>query len=632
MTSPVVNAFSNRSERRRLSFRKRLVFSTFVTVFFLLMLELLLALFGVKPRYVTEDPLVGFAGGPPLFVPRADGEILKTNPVKLAFFNDQQFTVAKSPRTYRIFCLGGSTTFGHPYHDSTSFCGWLRELLKEVDPERDWQVINCGGVSYASYRICYLMQELARHQPDLFIFYEGHNEFLEERTYSGIKQRTTLQSTADFVTTRTRLGSTFGRLLHGTITPGPGNQLTAEVDTILDRSVGPERYHYDPAWTEGVVSHFRSSLDRACAIARGSRAKIIFVKPAANVRDFRPFKSESTITDPDKLADWKRLVTEGHQFQESGQFDDAAARLIEATRLDPHHALTHWEAGDALFRAGRLAEARASFDRAIDEDVCPLRAITAIRNAVDDAARQNGVPCVDFPMLIEDQLEQIAHHRIPGNESFLDHVHPTIEQNRRLAWALLDELVQLDVTQRHTLDEQVLAQVSNKVLGPIDKKQHALALVQVIQVLSWAGKNAEALELTTRAEETCPGLSEVVSYRGRLLEKSGRSDEAFECFKEAVQRNPKDSLAQFRLGSAYLRRQEFESARECFDQAVHDTPVQAPAVFQFELHMALGQSYVGLERWRDAAEQFQIALQLSPNSADAKTALATVATHAGSGK
>ena len=43
--------------------------------------------------------------------------------------------------------------------------------------------INAGGVSYASYRVARLMNELKQYQPDLFIVYSGQNEFLEERSY-----------------------------------------------------------------------------------------------------------------------------------------------------------------------------------------------------------------------------------------------------------------------------------------------------------------------------------------------------------------------------------------------------------------------------------------------------------------
>ena len=94
----------------KLSVRKKLLFGLAATAGFFLLLELSLALAGVQPLYLTEDPFVGFQPGAKLFVP--DGEVMRTNSVKLCFFNPQSFPVKKGPDTYRIFCLGGSTTFG----------------------------------------------------------------------------------------------------------------------------------------------------------------------------------------------------------------------------------------------------------------------------------------------------------------------------------------------------------------------------------------------------------------------------------------------------------------------------------------------------------------------------------------
>ena len=53
-----------------------------------------------------------------------------------------------------------------------------------ADSSRTWEVINAGGISYASYRVALVVKELAAYAPDLFVVYSGHNEFLERRTYS----------------------------------------------------------------------------------------------------------------------------------------------------------------------------------------------------------------------------------------------------------------------------------------------------------------------------------------------------------------------------------------------------------------------------------------------------------------
>ncbi|MEO2035244.1 MAG: hypothetical protein ABGZ35_24465, partial [Planctomycetaceae bacterium] len=162
------------NRRRSLPVRKKILFAFMITVAFFAVLELLLAAFGVRPITYSEDPFVGFTSRSPLFeeVQSPGGQTaLRTAPGKLDWFNLQEFPLKKEQNDYRIFCMGGSTTYGRPYNDATSFGGWLREFLKTADSKHNWQVINAGGISYASYRVASLMEELIEYEPDLFIIY-----------------------------------------------------------------------------------------------------------------------------------------------------------------------------------------------------------------------------------------------------------------------------------------------------------------------------------------------------------------------------------------------------------------------------------------------------------------------------
>ena len=103
---------------------KKLFFALVVTVGFFLALEIVLAIAGVSPFIVQQDPLVGFDESLPLFVEdQQDSALLTTATNKLAHFNAQSFPRTKAAGTRRIFCLGGSTTHGRPYDDATSYAG-----------------------------------------------------------------------------------------------------------------------------------------------------------------------------------------------------------------------------------------------------------------------------------------------------------------------------------------------------------------------------------------------------------------------------------------------------------------------------------------------------------------------------
>ncbi|MCA9727969.1 MAG: SGNH/GDSL hydrolase family protein, partial [Candidatus Eisenbacteria bacterium] len=169
---------------------KRIVFPVVPTIIVLVLTESVLALLGVTPRLHEEDPFVGFASQVPLYVESTNDAgqvVMTTSSNKRTLFNAQTFLRDKPAGTTRIFCLGGSTTYGRPYYDATAFSGWLRALLPVADPGKHWEVINAGGISYASYRVATVMEELTRYDPDVFIVYTGHNEFLEERTYGTLR-------------------------------------------------------------------------------------------------------------------------------------------------------------------------------------------------------------------------------------------------------------------------------------------------------------------------------------------------------------------------------------------------------------------------------------------------------------
>ena len=103
------------------------------------------------------------------------------------FFRPESFASHKGSREFRIFCIGESTVQGNPWGIETAFSTWLELSLRAADPSREWQVVNAGGISYASYRLSPIVAEVLQYQPDLLILCVGQNEFLEDRTYAPLR-------------------------------------------------------------------------------------------------------------------------------------------------------------------------------------------------------------------------------------------------------------------------------------------------------------------------------------------------------------------------------------------------------------------------------------------------------------
>ena len=528
---------------------KKLLFGAIVTALFFVVLEGLLAVAGVRPRAFEEDPYVGFSGRSPLFVEvrEPDGTVMMERaPAKASLFNLQRFPKAKAPGTTRIFCMGGSTTYGHPYEDPTSFCGWLRELLAAAQPDHRWEVINAGGISYASYRVALLMEELVRYDPDLFIVYSGHNEFLERRTYPQIialpRPVRGLGAVASRTRTWTAVEQVVDRVRPRRTAEAPATDvLNAEVNTLLDDVVGPAAFTRDDRLREQVMRHFRFNLARMVDIARSVDAKAIFVTPASNLRDSPPFKSEHRPgLTADETARWTTLVQEGLAATRGGDFATAAGRFAEAAAIDPRHAEGQFALGQSLLQLDRFEEARRALEAARDEDICPLRALTPMPGIVREVAAERGVPLVDFVRMADER----APHRIPGSETFLDHVHPTIEGYRLIALALLDEMAASGLVEpRGDWGEEGVRQVVAAVEGRLDNHVLATGVLNLSKTLGWAGKLAEAYRLAQQALELDPGSVQVQYQAGLTADLLGRLDEAMWHYQRAIEIEPTADVA-----------------------------------------------------------------------------------------
>lgn len=563
--------------KTKLSLKKKVFFSFSTCVLFFLTLELFLNVCGVQPTHYDNDPFVGYSSNSPLFVAsnNRDGAEMVTAANKLVFFNEQHFPQEKPARTYRIFCLGGSTTYGRPYDHHTSFSRWLGEYLQAADPTRDWEVINVGGISYASYRIAALMEELNHYSPDLYIVYTGHNEFLEHRTYG--QQLDTQQPLPGL---RNWLGQTRIFALADRLLPrrdetdsgkfGQKQILPEEVDAILDKTVGPETYTRDEQLWQQTLKHFEFNLQRMEHLADKTSADILFVTAASNIRDFSPFKSEHRVDlSIDEQTQWEKLVHSATVLSRAERNEEALGSLDKALDIDDRHAELHYQRGRLLDRLGKFDLARAAYQRAVDEDVCPLRASSQFQNAVRGVADETDHRLIDFERFVH----QWAKDGIPGDDLFLDHVHLTIDGHRRLADELFQHLEDSGIVSPNASWSELSRQkIARQIEGEINTAQQGKALRNLAQVLSWAGKQIEAKQLALQAIQLAGEDAHTYFVAGHMLYRSGELDQAAGFLQKTIALEPNHVLARLDLAEIYLKRNELQQAKSVIEEAIQLDP------------------------------------------------------------
>ena len=381
------------------------------------------------------DPFVGFHDTIPLFVLNEANSTYEIPESRRAFFQPDSFAATKGKSEFRIFCLGGSTVQGRPYSIETSFTTWLELTLQAADSSHDWRVVNCGGVSYASYRLVPIMVELLNHSPDLFIVYTGHNEFLEERTYGEIKRQPRWIKGLHHYATRSRIYGVSQQLLTSRA-PSETSDLNAEVDALLDYQGGLAKYHRDDEWRDDVIQHYEHNLRRMVHIARDAGIPLLLINPVSNIRDTPPFKvevSENLIGE--SRAEFDRLW----ETAKVSGWEDLSAKqelIKQVLVMDERHAEAHFLMAKVQEAMGNLTAARSHYLVAKDEDICPLRMLESMHAALVDVARQTRTPLIDIRQIFEAQAE----HGIPGDDLLIDHVHPRIEGHQRIAEEVFEHL------------------------------------------------------------------------------------------------------------------------------------------------------------------------------------------------
>jgi tetratricopeptide (TPR) repeat protein len=471
-----------------------------------------------------DDPFVGFRQAQDLFVPTADGKRREIPPARHRFFCQDSFAVPKPRGEFRAFVLGGSTVQGHPFAIDTAFSRWLEISLTAADPQRTWRIVNCGGVSYASYRLVPILQEVLQYEPDLIIFCEGHNEFLEARSFAHIAGRGELLNTAlagaGRLRTFTLLRDGYLRLQGNSAAEAKTSRtiLPMEVEALLDYRGGLEEYHRDDAWRQGVIEQFRHSVLRIVGLCRECGVPLILVSPVSKLRDAPPFKSEhrATLTAA-QLKRWDDLIADGHRHLRREHYDpyQALSEFEESCRLDPDHAGGFYNLAQCHDLLGQYEQAQAAYIKAKDLDVCPLRILEPMRAMLAAIARQADVPLVDAQAVLESR----SNNGIAGGDWLVDHVHPKIEGHQLLADELANVLVARGVVTPRENWKQVRSERYREHFHSLSPHYFHQGMQRLKGLEDWAAGRAK--QLRPPSEPTSPQDDSEVAVEGNPAEASG---------------------------------------------------------------------------------------------------------------
>jgi lysophospholipase L1-like esterase len=368
--------------------RKKRLFSVIVLaipVLFFVLLEFSLRLFHFGPDlslFKTE-----IVNGKPYYT---------LNPsVKNRYFNRTEFTpdpspedllVSKPPGTFRIFCLGGSTTVGYPYWYNGAFSSFLRDRLKSLFPDRSIEIVNVGMTATNSYTVLDLSRDLIKFEPDLFIVYDGHNEFYgalgvaSNERIAPARWMTLLYLRMVHLRTFQLLRAIIFEVLRML---GKGPVDYSNRATMMEQVARGENVPYGSDTYAQTFAVFRQNLEDLADLCRSQRIPLILGTQVSNLRDQFPFISNNARTlSQAERSRFQLLYSSGIEFQSKGEVDSAIVLFRSAIATDSLYADTHYRLAQCLDAEGRRREAYPEYILARDYDELRFRTDSKFNNLI----------------------------------------------------------------------------------------------------------------------------------------------------------------------------------------------------------------------------------------------------------
>jgi tetratricopeptide (TPR) repeat protein len=338
---------------------------------------------------------------------------------------------------------------------------------------------------------------------------------------------------------------------------------------VLDHSAGLELYHRDEEFSRGVVTHFAHNLRAMIRLCRDAGVPVIVIDPPSNLRDFSPFKSEhgADMTAAEKSRLDARLQA-AVRLVGTGDWTGALDSLDQCIQQDPLYAAYYYWKGKALLGLGRKVEAREQFVRAKDLDVCPLRCISPINAEIVKIAHEERAMLIPFREILDRKVSETGDRSgIPGNESFLDHVHLTIAMHQFVAELILDQMIEHSLVEpSRTLTSQDRTKLYTRAMASLDKRFFLIRDLNLAKTLKWAGRKEEARAALERVAAPLDDNPEIHKMMGSFLLEEGKHRKAVEEYRKAVKLSGDDPQMIFCLavacGQAGLKDEALESYRK----------------------------------------------------------------------
>lgn len=353
------------------------------------------------------------------------------------------FLKNKPENSYRVIVMGSSIAAGWPHLPHIVFSRILEQRLKDALPGKEVEVLNLGVTAFNSYSLLDMMDEVLEQQPDVVLMYAGHNEF-----YGGLgaASTATLGNSRWLVNLNLWLQEFKTVQLIKESTYFVRKKLTAKkksnepAKTLMGQVVGNKAILLGDEVYERGRRQFEGNLNDILEKANDAGVPIIISELVTNLRDTKPFVS---------------VDAEGHK---------SADKVFEEARI--------------LEAQGEFVEAKKRYAKAKDLDALRFRAPEEFTNIIRDAAQANSIHMVSM----RKYFDEVSRNGIPGDNLFLEHLHPTVEGQFLMSEAFFDGMLESGLIKKEWLAREVLPKTYYRKYWPVTELDRSLTKIYIMNL------------------------------------------------------------------------------------------------------------------------------------------------------
>lgn len=343
--------------------------------------------------------------------------------------NVEYFLKEKTKNTVRIFVLGESAALGFPYPNNISFSRMLKYKLQELHPQKNIEVINLSFTAISSYTFLDFSKELLNYEPDAICVYGGHNEFYGALGVASKNScaRSRFLTSLSISLRKLKLSQLINSIVDTESLDNLGK------DNLMKYVVNDFSIKYNGELFKLAMTQFQDNLSKMLSLFNERQIPVFISTVPVNLLDQVPFHSIiSSVDTVEYVAELKKskiLLAENNCH-------DAFENLKKLYEEDSLHAEVNYLLGKISLIKHDTLVARNYFFRAKQYDALRFRAPSEINDIIREfPVYFNNVYLVDTEKKFE---ECSVSHFLPGNDLFLEHVHPTIKGHKIIASSFLN--------------------------------------------------------------------------------------------------------------------------------------------------------------------------------------------------